>query len=346
MAEDDKENEPPKSAPKPAPKAKRRASSGTPGGRWLALIPAVIAAVLFPLMMPRATIPRDVPLPLVDRGALARSVAVDRARAAAAREKRLPTDALAVGGALRKLNAAQAMEVPYDQLSERTRAISDARLVLDSAVRIVQQRDGWQEDLVSLRALQTDEFLAGVAHFESTGQETPELVEVGGAFVRHMREVGWADGNRIVLDEPQRRTMYKVVWNTLVGVTTVKEFLPTIDEERSLYILYLSRPHPPESMRDEIAAERRAATTPEKCAAAAKNVHRASELWRAEKIRALAGIDPSYPALYALGVAYFRAGRYESSVDAFRAYADRYPDGPYAIRARNHLKSAIEANAL
>ena len=41
--------------------------------------------------------------------------------------------------------------------------------------------------------------------------------------------------------------------------------------------------------------------------------------WRAEKIKRLGTIDPSYPTAYALGVVYFRAARYDLSADSFTA---------------------------
>jgi TolA-binding protein len=71
---------------------------------------------------------------------------------------------------------------------------------------------------------------------------------------------------------------------------------------------------------------------------------REAELWRVDKIRKLALIDPSYPGSYALGIAYYRAGRYDLAADAFTAFISAHPDGPYALRAKNHLKAALAAH--
>jgi hypothetical protein len=345
VASDDNEKLPPK-VERALAEARRVAGRGnaakaneSKGGRWLALVPVAVAALLFPLMMPRATIPRDIPLPAVDGAALSRTVAADRARAQAARDERLPTDVLAVGSALRELNAAQAKDTTKIGIDVE---VARARAKLDLALAGAR-REGVRDDLLELRALQTEEFLTEVSRFEATGQESKDLVEIAGAFIRRVRESGWLEGNHVLLDEVQRRVSYKIVWNAIVGVSKDPDFLPTKDEERALYTLYIERPHPPDSQRQGLEVQEREATTDAACRRAEENRTRATELWRAEKIRALGALDATYPGEYALGVAYFRAGRYESSVDAFEAYVQRHPDGPFALRARNHLKAAIEA---
>ena len=67
------------------------------------------------------------------------------------------------------------------------------------------------------------------------------------------------------------------------------------------------------------------------------------EKWRADKIRRFGDIDPTYPTGYALGVAYYRAGRQDLSVEQFRNWVQMHPDGPYSLRAKNHLKAAFAA---
>jgi hypothetical protein len=346
VASDDNEKLPPK-VERALAEARRAALRGgtaradeSKGGRWLALIPVAIAALLFPLMMPRAAVPRDIPLPAIDGAALSRTIDADRARARAARDKRLPTDVLAVGSALRELNTAQAADSKKLGIDVE---VARARAKLDMAFAGAH-REGVRDDLLELRALQVEEFLTEVSRFEATGQESKELVAIAGAFIRRVRESGWLEGNHVVLDEVQRRVSYKIVWNAIVGVARDPAFLPTKDEERALYTLYIQHPHPPDSQREGLEVQQREATTDAACRRAEANRTRATELWRAEKIRALGALDGTYPGDYALGVAYFRAGRYESSVDAFEAYVQRHPDGPFALRARNNLKAAIEAN--
>lgn len=308
-------------------------------GRWLALVPVTIALIMMALMMPRATIPDAVPVPLVDERALERTMHLDDERAARARAERLPTDVLAVGSGVRALQAAQQREDP-----EVARAESiTARAQLEEARRALPARPGWEEDLLSLRAVQMASFLEEVARYEATGEVTKDLEELGGGFVRQIDSSGWSAGRRIVLDEAQRRVAFKIVWNAIVGVEALERFKPTLDEHRALYTLYLTRPRASDLEQRSIAAMRRAAETPEGCERAAAEDRRAREAWRADKIRKLGVIDPSYPTSYALGVSYFKQGRYDQSVDAFRAFIDANPDGPLTSRAQNHLKAALIA---
>lgn len=306
------------------------------GGRWLALVPVSVAVVLFALLMPWATPPDAVPLPDVDERAVAEVARADRARAERARADRLPGDVLAVGSAVRAMNLADAKQA--DDV-----AVAAARRHLDDALAAAMARAGAEEDLVALRAVQLEAFLGEVARFEATGDVSEELEALGGGFVRKARAAGWIQGSRVLLGEPELRAAYKVVWNALAGTDVRPAFQPTLDEQRVLYRTYLSLPHPPEAVRPGLDAERRAATTEADCERARFNEHRATELWRAEKIKKLGAIDPTYPTGYALGVAYYRAGRYDLAVEAFRAWLDAHPDGPWSLRARNHLKASLAA---
>lgn len=309
--------------------------SGTRGGRWLALVPVTAAVVFFALLMPRATEPRDIPMPALDGKALRATIDADRARAAAAKTNRLPGEVLAVGTAIRALNKTSTRtgpDAPYEV--ERARqAVDDAKLQLGKDA---------VEQLLSLRAIQLEEFLVEVSRFESTGQETPELVELGANFIARMREATWIDGNRVVLDEAERRAAYKMVWNAIANMGG-GPFALTVDEERALYTLYIAHPHVSDAQRPIVLAELAQAKGDDECARARANERRLVELWRADKIQKLSALDPSYPTAYALGVAYYRAGRYETSIEQFRRWIDAHPDGPYSLRARNHLRAALLA---
>ena len=340
MADDDKEKAPlPPRVEKALALARQAVKAdrekGTRGGRWLALVPVTLGVLLFALLMPRATAPRDIPMPALDGAALRRTIDADRARAARARQTRLPAEILAFGSAIRQLNRAQASREP-----DAESLVAIARQAVDDAKRPFT-KDSF-EDLLTLRAIQLEEFLAEVARFESTGIESPELVELGAGFVERMREATWVQGTRVLLDDAQRRSAYKMVWNALAGISS-PEFQLTVDEERVLYMLYIAHPHVPDSRRLAIRAELAQASTPAACEAAHTNEQQLVELWRADKIQRLAAVDPSYPTDYALGVAYYRAGRYEASIDYFRRWVDKHPDGAYALRARNHLRAALAA---
>lgn len=318
--------------------AEARAPAPSTSSRWLALIPVTAALLMFLLVVPRATPPEDIPLPQIDGLALRAIAEEDAARAQAARTNRLPGDVLAVGTALRTINNAMA--------AGDAAAAGPARATLDDALRGVGARDPKQgvDQLKTLRALQLEEFLAEVQRFEATGQQTPELLELGGGFIERMRDAGWVRGQNVLLDDAQRRAAFKLVWTAMVGGERAAELSPSLDEERALYTLYLSHPHVPDGQRSSFEAMRRDASTSEACQAIATKERLAAELWRADKIKKLGEIDLAYPTGYALGVAYYRAGRYDMSMDAFRAWMDHHPDGPLALRARNHWKAAFFAN--
>lgn len=309
------------------------------GGRWLALVPAAIGIVVLLLMMPRATAPDTVPLPLPNERVLADIARTDDARAASAETERLPSDILAVGTATRALNGAEARGADDAEMFA-------ARQALDAALRSLARREEVAAELVSLRAIQLRRFLDAVARWESTGETNDDFVDLAASFVQRAADAGWTDGRRVLLTETERRVMFKTVWNVLTGLDAVPEAAVTVDEQRALYRLYLQRPHPPESRRLALESQRRAATTPEACARASAEERRYTELWRVEKIKKLGTIDPTYPTAYALGVAYYRAGRFELSADAFTAYIGQHPDGPYALRAKNHLKAALAGGVL
>lgn len=306
-------------------------------GRWLALVPVTIAVLMMALMMPRATVPDAVPLPTVDVRALSEVMRADDARVARAKATRLPSDVLGLGSAVRSIQAVQlASDATENDLQSAQTALEEAR-------RILGGRNDWKEDVLALRALQMSAFLEELARYERTGQTTKELDELGGGFVRRMSSSGWSDGNRVLLDEPQRRAIFKTVWNALAGVDAFDEFALKLDEQRSLYSLYIGRPYPGDASQRTLDAIRRDAKSADQCARAAIDDRRAREMWRADKIRRFGQIDPTYPTAYALGVAYYRGGRYDLSSDAFRTWIEANPDGPYSTRARNHLKAALDA---
>ena len=315
---------------------RERKAEPSRGGRWLALVPVSVAVLMFALLMPWATPPDAVPLPDVDERAVAQVARTDRARADRASRERLPGDVLAVGSAVRAMNLADAKQ-------DDGVAVAAARARIDDAVAAAMGRPGAEVDLLALRAVQLEAFLGEVRRFEATGDVSGELEALGGGFVRKARAAGWIEGRRVLLGEPELRVAYKVVWNALAGTDVRPAFQPTLDEQRVLYRTYLGVPHPPEAVRLGLEAERRAATTEADCERARANERRATELWRAEKIKKLGALDPTYPTAYALGVAYYRAGRYDLAIEAFRAWLDAHPDGPWSLRARNHLKASIAA---
>jgi hypothetical protein len=287
-------------------------------------------------MMPRATAPEAIPLPQMNEHVLADIARADDRRAGDAEKVRLPSDVLAVGSGIRALNGAEARGL--DEAG-----IADARRQLDGALRDLGRRQDAAPDLIALRALQTRHFLDALAHWERTGETSDDFIDLAASFVQRVGDAGWLSGRRAILGDSERRVMFKTVWNVLAGVDANAALAVTLDEQRALYTFYLQHPRPPESRRLALEAERQSATTPDACTRANVQQRRQMELWRVDKIKRLGAIDPTYPTSYALGVAYWRAGRFDLSADAFAAFIHQHPDGPYALRARNHLKAALTA---
>jgi TolA-binding protein len=311
------------------------------GGRWLAIFPTLLALALMLLMMPRATEPDSIPLPRVDERALRKTARADDDRARAVSMERLPSDVRNVGTAFRALNTAEAHNADDAELINAQREISVALRDLNPGTDI-------DENLLSLRAFQMQRFLEGVRHWENTGETTEELTALGGNFINRTAEAGWASNQaggprHLLMNDTQRRVAFKTMWNALVGVDRRPAFVLTIDEQKSLYAFYFQYPHPQDSRRVALRVQRRDALTPEACLKANVEERRQAELWRVEKVRKFASIDPSYPATYAMGVGYYKAGRFDLASEAFTTFIGAHPDGPYALRAKNYLKASLTA---
>lgn len=348
MASDDNETRLPERVERALAEAREKAassgsSSGSPkssGGRWLALVPVSIAFVLLVLMMPRATPPDEVPMPRVDHRALAASTKDDVARAERARAQRLRDDVLAVGTAMRAYQKAQGESAPAD-------VQTDAKLRLENALNLLLTSDkdtvAAYDELRSLRAVQLDQFLVAVKEYETTGKASNDLVELGGSFVERMKAAGWLEGTKLHLDDAQRRAAFKTVWTAILIGNAPTPLAVPIDEQRVLYSLYIARPHAPESQRKGFDVRRASASTTEECLRVQHDESIAAEMWRADKVRKLGELDPTYPTNYALGVSFFKAGHFEDSAQAFQKWIEAHPDGPWTLRARNHLKAALVA---
>ena len=353
MAPDDNESNREKRSENPLPPSVERALAdarasaagggnkpalpGTKGARWLALVPVTIAGLAMLLMMPRSVPPEDVPLPQIDGAALQAERQDDVARAASARATRLSGDILLVGTTLRALNVAQVT-------GANAVDVSVARTALENAFRTVAaDGDRAADGLKTLRALQLETFLTEVARFESTGQSSAELEELAGSFLDHMIAGGWVQNGKVLLDDAALRAAYKIVWNAQLGADRLPGLQLGLDEQRALYTFYLTHPHASEAQRLAFEAMRRRATTRDECLKANADEHLDEAQWLIEKIHRFGELDPTYPTGYALGIAYYRAGRLEQSIESFGGWIVAHPDGPYALRARNHLKAAVTA---
>ncbi len=322
----------------------RMASGSKTSARFspLALVPLSVAILVGALVLPRATPPREVPLPAADARALDQRISEDRARAERARAIPLDANVRALGSAVRAFHAAEAEDsdltaLAYDR--DRIRALAPIALAV-----------GGVEGILTLRALQLEEFLATVAHFEVTGQRTRELDEVTGSFIRSEMRVGWCrdrsgakvswppDGRpKIVLeDDASRRAAFKLTWNAEVGMESRPELALALDETRALYAFYLLHPHAPENQVAALDAARRGAADASTCERIDGGERLAAAAWALKKMKELAAKDPAYPFAFARGILLYHQQQYDSSASAFHEWLDAHPDGRYALRARNY----------
>lgn len=301
-------------------------------GRALALIPFGVAALFIALTMPRSAPPDVLPLPIPDMRALGRTMDEDHARAELAKKSALPFEVRALGSALREFNRLQVEGADAVAMHRARGKIDEARVAaLPLGV----------EPLLQLRAAQLETFLAELKTFERSGTQSDELRDTGGTFISRGRDVGWIEGNRIKLSETERRVLFKGAWVAAAGFEDRREFAPQIDELRALYTIYLTRPHLRESDRHAVESLRRGAKDAQACARAADRERIALEQWRLDKVRKLGSVDPAYPLQYAVGVLHYRLGNYPAATESFRDWLSAHPDGPWTVRAKNHLKGSI-----
>ncbi|HVY44297.1 MAG TPA: hypothetical protein VHB21_00400, partial [Minicystis sp.] len=198
---------------------------------------------------------------------------------------------------------------------------------------------------LELRAYELEAFLAAVDRFARGGDEDDDdLVELGGSFVRNLRHntLGRthdapADDARLrrILTrerramEPALREQWKRRWNELTGVHAAA-FSPTPDEVKAAIRFQLR--DPPTGGADVDATD--------PAAVAAREA--AEGQLRLRRIDEIAALDPTYPRDFARGVVLFDMGRYPQAVEAFRTHLTKRPDGPWTLRARNHLLAAID----
>jgi hypothetical protein len=304
----------------------------------LSFVPFGFAIAFGVLLLPRRVVPEAVPVPIADLGAIARTAAADHELAESARREPLAGAVRALGSAIRRFHTLEAAD------EADPRDLADARREVDT--QLASALESGDRALLQLRAVQLEGFLDEVRRFESTGVESPELAALAGAFLRSMRAEGWCRGHTLLASPAALRGMYKEMWNRFLALDVRPPFEPSLDERRAVFALYLSEPHPSPKMRETIAASRRGARDAEACKAVAASERRAIERWRLDHIARLAAFDPSYPADYARGVASYRAGDYVAAAEAFRAWLNAHPDGPFSLRAEGYLRAAAGAARL
>jgi hypothetical protein len=179
------------------------------------------------------------------------------------------------------------------------------------------------DKLLGFRAYQKELFLGELVRWETSGQPSDELAELGGKFASLATREGWFRGREIAMSVTLRGVFFKRRWNEMTGLTE-PPFALSLDEQRAFYAFLFEHPfvEGKESMNAAAAC-------------------RAADQWRLRKVDELARLDPAYPYELARGVLFYRLGRFPSAVQAFRDYLTSPIDGRYALRARNYLAAAL-----
>lgn len=264
----------------------------------------VIAVLAVWLALPRPVEPGEIlPLPEVDRAREQAERMADHQRAQRARTTTLPYEVRAVGELVRRYGLYESRG--DDNGAERAR--QDA---FDARLR-AQARFG-PEPLAALRALQTELFAARLDKVGRLSSEDRELAELAGNLPAHARRAGWteADGTPR-LSREQLLTLYRVRWTRLVGAISDDALGPSLAEFRAYYRALLQHP---DSLDPRERDERRLAY-----------------------VDALGRRDPGFFAAFTRGVLLYRLGDAGAAAQAFTEHLRQHPDGPWSLRAKNHL---------
>jgi len=284
----------------------RTGGKGAPfQGIGAVLVVGVLVVASAILAIPRAAEPRTLPLPQPDRRALERAWRAEDALARKAHAEPLSYVVRAVGETLRRLGAGtvHGQGVPTGLLRDLEKLVQDARN---------QQR---HQELQALRAVQTGLFIEAAHAWEKTGRVGTELRELGGDFPEVAKERGWLSRGHLELDDEELGILFRRRWTELTGTGDKPPLAPSLDELRAWYALLLGRAN----------------------AGQTREGRRTSLL----AIAALERLDASYPADLARGVLLYQHGAYGAASDAFRRELERKKQGPYQLRARNHLLAAL-----
>lgn len=271
---------------------------------------------------PRPTVPLDVPLPIAEPRKLAGVHEQEHRRA---RELASASERERSGGQfeLRELGRVIRQYGEADAAEEHD-LMATLRHGMLKLAREVLERDG-SEPLLRLRAYQLELFQKHLAGWEATGHEAPELKQLGAGFVKLALASQWVrPPRRLLADGHVRAALFKRRFAEILALQGNAEFALTLDENRALYAFFLAYPPIPADNLGEAAHQERAWQ------------------WRLRKAEELGKLDPSYPTQLARGIALLHLKLPMDAALALRGHLAASPDGPYTLRARNHLAAAVE----
>jgi hypothetical protein len=162
--------------------------------------------------------------------------------------------------------------------------------------------------ILQLRALQCSLLVAAMRDWQATGRISDDLVELGGDLMSLVK------ANRESLTDAECWSLALKRWTNLAGLTNNPAFQPS--REIELTQLHYFYSHPTD---DGDAFDTRV-----------RILHRYAQL------------DPAYPVNYGLGVLMASGGRLSAAATSFAKHLELHPNGPFALRARNHLLWTVQ----
>ncbi len=288
-------------------------------GWQLAVLTLTIAWGTALVVVPRSVVPDTVPVPRIEPREAEKVARADALLAKSVVDRRPDASVRRLGSTVRAYGAKEA--------AHDANGLVSAKIAVGAAVRGIADKS----EAVRLRAYQTEAFLRAVRHWEATGEETAELDELSGSFVELLESNEWVtrEGRLrvVLLDDLALRAIYKKRWNDLVGVGADNFELSNLERRALLGFLIA---HPP---------------LPAGAAGSGVSASAFQEQSRIKKIEELEKVDPSYPALYAKGIVFFRMGAYQPAVEAFGRYLEG-GDVAYKLRAANFMRASRDREAL
>jgi hypothetical protein len=264
-----------------------------------------IAAVVALLVVPRSVEPAGVPIPIVAPRDIADVRETTRARAATLDRPDVPEVVRALGGQIRAYGRAEAAGQPRPIESARVAVATLAAPALETS----------PADVAALEARYATAFAEAFRAFAATGEQSTDLVELGGDAMKTFVERGWMPESGAIPED------FDVVMESFYR----RRFVALVGDDPALA-------EPKAESRARLAyLMRRAARSSDGDAAMMRYIDEASSL------------EPSYPVPYARGIVLYRMGRFEAAAASFDAFLEERSSGPYRLRAANYLRASVEA---
>ncbi|HEY5959414.1 MAG TPA: tetratricopeptide repeat protein [Polyangiaceae bacterium] len=297
------------------------AKSGHSWSRWLdgwvLMFPSVGLALLGAcLALPQGTMPDYLPLPRIAAREMDASRRALEQHADAAYRDPLSYDVRAAGEHFRQLG----------RIAQQGQAISAKERDRFRALLQRARATSGVDAILRLRAVQARLFGAALAEWERTGKEDTDLKELGGDFLKVANALGWCAQKQndarhrstpvclLRLDQDERTALFLSRWVELAGLDA--DAALRLDPVWPLLALRarLQLPLPRLDERD---------------------------LRLIERVKQL---DPTYPEALGKGLILARLGNTSGAAEAFRMQLQLQPDGPYTLRARNHLQHVLASS--